>query len=804
MPEAPGHDTELARLLHGEGRVDLTTLQGCLQQARAQRGQGATLASLLVGQGLLRADEADGYLSRLGGGSPADPRGRSGELASSQASWAAGPADPRGRSGELASSQASWAAGPADPRGRSGELASSHASFAPGSRRPSGRVSSGSHSSLAAWQPGTWVGPYRIVEKLGAGTMGQVFLAEHADHGTRYAIKTLSLRAGEERIGRMRREGEAQARADGHINVVRVHDMSEALGRLYLVMELADGGDLDDRLRRGPLEPLEAARVAAALARGLGHMHDAGVLHRDLKPGNVVFDAHGTPKLTDFGLARFEGAHDLTRTGDLIGTPVYMAPEQAMGYREQIGERSDVYGLGALLYHCLTGEVPFGGKSTVEVIAKLSTEAPRRPTALRAEVPPELEAICLRCLEKDPAERPDAEGLADALEAFLTGAGTDEREVPARPRWGLLLAAGLGCVLLAASALAVSLGWVDPVEPAPAAADTPTAAGKPGGTGPPPVPPAASTSEAAREPAEPVVAWAWGADQRLRYRVEHRFLLAVNGNDVIESVRTFLLVCDPAAVGDGLATVECTLAGMGVHWYLDGRMMGRGERRVDYDSFEGGETSPFDRVIGRTFSFELELLTGRVLRVEGVEQLQREIFGDMSERERWTYYVPELAEAAEMRNCLEAFFRLAAAAPSDGTVQAPPPWTIERSSPFVPRIALGSVLARAVPAVEATFTPDPRAPGVSWRGSGSGSAEGGRMFGALDVERDLRGFARLSGGVVASADYQEEWSGSTRLQEWLAQRMGMQPDLRFEVTATGEATLLEGLAGGEADAAEPR
>jgi len=149
MPEAPGHDTELARLLHGEGRVDLTTLQGCLQQARAQRGQGATLASLLVGQGLLRADEADGYLSRLGGGSPADPRGRS---------------------GELASSQASWAAGPADPRGRSGELASSHASFAPGSRRPSGRVSSGSHSSLAAWQPGTWVGPYRIVEKLGAGT----------------------------------------------------------------------------------------------------------------------------------------------------------------------------------------------------------------------------------------------------------------------------------------------------------------------------------------------------------------------------------------------------------------------------------------------------------------------------------------------------------------------------------------------------------------------------------------------------------------------------------------------------------
>src|SRR5690606_8660426 len=152
-----------------------------------------------------------------------------------------------------------------------------------------------------------------------------------------------------------RREGRAQAAADAHPNVVRVHASEEQDGVLYLAMDLAAGGDLARRIARGPLPPPEAARLVRDLARGLAPVPAAGVLHRDIKPENVLFDEQGTPKLVDFGLAHVAGEATLTRSNAFLGTPAAMAPEQAAGTPREVDERTDVYGLGVVLYQCLTG-----------------------------------------------------------------------------------------------------------------------------------------------------------------------------------------------------------------------------------------------------------------------------------------------------------------------------------------------------------------------------------------------------------------------------------------------------------------
>ncbi len=271
------------------------------------------------------------------------------------------------------------------------------------------------------WELGSCVANYRLVEKLGQGAMGVVFLTEHVHTGGRYALKTLSYQADEDLRERFLREGQAQALVDSHPNIVRVHSAGEAGGNLYLVMDLAAGGDLHNRLRHGPLPPLEAAAVVAALARGLAHTHAHGVLHRDLKPANVLFDDVGTPMLVDFGLARVAGeSSSLTRTGDVLGTPAYMGPEQATGLRGEVDERSDVYGLGAILYHCLTGRQPFAGTSTIEVLSYVLTENPKPPRSIVKGVPKDLEGVCLRALAKAPGDRQQsAQELADELQAVL-------------------------------------------------------------------------------------------------------------------------------------------------------------------------------------------------------------------------------------------------------------------------------------------------------------------------------------------------------------------------------------------------
>jgi hypothetical protein len=282
--------------------------------------------------------------------------------------------------------------------------------------------------------------------------MGAVFLAEHTATGGRYALKGILDASDPELVQRFLREGEAQAAVDDHPNVLRVHACDRHQGLPYLVMEVAEGGSLEDRLKQGPLPAQEAAAVVRELARGLQHVHVRGILHRDLKPSNVLFDERGTPKLVDFGIARIDQAERLTRTGAAVGTPSYMSPEQASGVREEVGVRSDVYGLGAVLYHALTGKPPFAAATMLGTLAQVMKDAPVPPTKLAVGIPAALEAVCLRALSKEPQARfASARDLAVALDEAL--AAPDAAGPVWRPRLLALVVAlalaGLGFLLTA-------------------------------------------------------------------------------------------------------------------------------------------------------------------------------------------------------------------------------------------------------------------------------------------------------------------------------------------------------------------
>ncbi|MEZ6187842.1 MAG: serine/threonine-protein kinase [Planctomycetota bacterium] len=296
---------------------------------------------------------------------------------------------------------------------------------------------------MPSWAPGKVVGEYRLLEQLGAGGMGAVWRAEHLPTGALRALKTTV--ADPEALVRFEREAQALARLN-HPHVARVHTAQVCEGVPYLVLDLAQGGDLATRLKLGPLPPEEARALARDLALGLAHVHAAGLLHRDLKPQNVVFDDQGRPLLVDFGLTRQVGGSSLTRSGAILGTPAYMAPEQVDDARA-VDERADVYGLGAVLYHALTGEPPFRGATALAVLQDVLERDPLPPRKLAPQVPPRLDALCLQALAKDPAERPaSARAFANALAACDLNAtrGADRRAV-----WvaGLLL----GLTLLALS-----------------------------------------------------------------------------------------------------------------------------------------------------------------------------------------------------------------------------------------------------------------------------------------------------------------------------------------------------------------
>jgi serine/threonine protein kinase len=281
-------------------------------------------------------------------------------------------------------------------------------------------------AGASAATPGPGVPGYSVLHELGRGGMGVVYKALDVRLGRLVALKMILSGVHASRAERVRfyKEAEALARLH-HPGIVQIHQVGEEDGLPFLALEFCEGGSLADKLHGVPQPAPAAAQLAEALARAAHAAHTAGIVHRDLKPANVLLDRDGIPKLTDFGLAKHFGGEATalagrTPTGAVVGTPGYMAPEQARGKTREIGPAVDIYGLGAILYELLTGRPPFVGESNTHTLMQVLTSDPPSPQSLQPSVPRDLETICLKCLQKEPVKRyPSAQALAEDLRRFL-------------------------------------------------------------------------------------------------------------------------------------------------------------------------------------------------------------------------------------------------------------------------------------------------------------------------------------------------------------------------------------------------
>jgi formylglycine-generating enzyme required for sulfatase activity len=307
---------------------------------------------------------------------------------------------------------------------------------------------------------------FEILEELGRGGMGVVYRATQTGLGRTVALKMLlagpygdaGLRA------RFLLEAESVAALE-HPHIIRVFAFGEAGGHPYLAMEYLPGGSLSERVReRGALTPHEAAELVARLAEAVAHAHSRGIVHRDIKPANVLLSAEGELRLADFGLAKV-GRSDLSVTGQVLGTPAYMAPEQAAGKIHEVGTAADVYALGAVLYDLLTGRPPFQGDSALVTLQKVLNLEPTTPRTLRADIPRDLETICLKCLAKSPNKRyATADMLAADLRAFLGGHPITARPVSAAERAWKWVKRNPGRAGLLAAAILLLVGGLGAAE----------------------------------------------------------------------------------------------------------------------------------------------------------------------------------------------------------------------------------------------------------------------------------------------------------------------------------------------------
>src|SRR5438876_5836135 len=263
------------------------------------------------------------------------------------------------------------------------------------------------------------LGDYELLEEIGRGAQGVVFRARQKSLNRIVALKVISLGqwASKAHLKRFRREAEAAAGLD-HPSIVPIYEVGEREGSCYFSMKFVEGGQLDEVVKRAPMSIRLAAELIAKVARTVHYAHEHGILHRDIKPGNILLDAKGEPHLTDFGLARLvESESSVTHTLDVLGTPSYMAPEQAIGNNAAVSSTTDVYGLGAVLYQLLTSQPPFAGGATYETIKLLLDTEPKKPRLLNPKIDRDLSTICLKCLEKDPKRRySSALALAEDLE----------------------------------------------------------------------------------------------------------------------------------------------------------------------------------------------------------------------------------------------------------------------------------------------------------------------------------------------------------------------------------------------------
>src|SRR5580765_1199072 len=293
------------------------------------------------------------------------------------------------------------------------------------SDKPSAADENGAHNnkkSVNAAEMLGELGDYELLEEVGRGAQGVVFRARQKSLNRTVALKVISLGqwASKAHLRRFRLEAEAAAKLE-HPGIVPIHEVGERDGSCYFSMKFVEGGQLDEVVRRAPMSIRQAAELIAKVARTVHYAHEHGILHRDIKPGNILLDGKGEPHLTDFGLARLvETESTMTRTLDVLGTPSFMAPEQAMGNNAAVSSVTDIYGLGAVLYQLLTGQPPFAGGATYETIKLLLDTEPRQPRLLNPKIDRDLSTICLKCLEKDPKRRySSALALAEDLERWL-------------------------------------------------------------------------------------------------------------------------------------------------------------------------------------------------------------------------------------------------------------------------------------------------------------------------------------------------------------------------------------------------
>ena len=309
------------------------------------------------------------------------------------------------------------------------------------------------------------LGDYELLEEIGRGGQGVVFRARQKSLNRTVALKVIGLGqwASKAHLKRFRREAEAAASLE-HPGIVPIHEVGERDGSCYFSMKFIEGGQLNEIVRREPMPIRQAAELIAKLACTVHYAHEHGILHRDIKPGNILLDVKGEPHLTDFGLARLiESESTVTRTMEVMGTPSYMAPEQAVGNNADVSSVTDVYGLGAVLYQLLTAHPPFAGGTTYETIRLVLDTEPRQPRLWNPKIDRDLSTICLKCLEKDPKRRySSALALAEDLERWVKHEPIRARRTRLVTRGRKWMRRNPTSALLAASlvALAAASGWI--------------------------------------------------------------------------------------------------------------------------------------------------------------------------------------------------------------------------------------------------------------------------------------------------------------------------------------------------------